>query len=278
LKLRSLPQKIVKYLISICARGESLLHASQNFNRSRIPAKSDLDLLRRIKVLSRLSAAQIELLAGALTLDEFDRDQTILRDAEFTSNAHILIKGIARITCKNARGERVTIALLPAGPIPNFPSLPSGRFDFCCEAYNDCRIGSLYWDDFNKITANSPELVRTFHQNDMRHWYRLLLRSSRFLKLDLRERVAITLLELAADFGIEESRGVLLKAPFSHNDIADLVGASRPRVTEHLAQLESEHLLVRQDRTFIVRVDELERAIGIPPSSRISSGAYPPGK
>lgn len=134
------------------------------------------------------------------------------------------------------------------------------------------------WDDFKKITANSPELVRTFHQNDMRHWYRLLLRSSSFLKLDLHERVAITLLELAADFGIKESRGALLKAPFSHNDIADLVGASRPRVTEDLAQLEREHLLIRQDRTFIVRVDELERAIGVPPSSRISSDAYPRGK
>jgi len=253
-------------------------HASQNLNRSRIPAKSDFDQLSRIKVLSRLSAAEIELLAETLTLDEFDRGQTILRDAQFAPQAHFLIKGIARSTCKNARGERVTIALLPQGPIPDFPSLPSGRFDFRCEAYNDCRVGSMGWDDFKKITANSPELVRTFHQNDMRHWYRLLLRSSSFLKLDLHERVAITLLELAADFGIKESRGALLKAPFSHNDIADLVGASRPRVTEHLAQLEREHLLIRQDRTFIVRVDELERAIGVPPSSRISSDAYPRGK
>jgi CRP-like cAMP-binding protein len=98
--------------------------------------------------------------------------------------------------------------------------LPSSRFDFRCEAYNDCTVGSLGWDDFKKITANSPELVRTFHQNDVRHWYRLLLRSSSFLKLDLHERVAITLLELAADFGIKESRGALLKAPFSHQPFA----------------------------------------------------------
>ena len=233
-------------------------NAKQTLNGSGIPAGSDINKLSRISGLSWLSAAELELLAGALAVAEFERGQTILREAEFESEAHIVISGIARITCKNARGERVTIALLPPGPIPNFPSLPSGRFDFCCEAYNDCRVGSLGWDDFNKITANSPELVRTFHQNDVRHCYRLLLRTSRFLKLDLRERVAITLLELAADFGIKESRGALLKAPFSHHDIADLVGASRPRVTEHLAQLESEHLLVRQERTFIVRVDELE--------------------
>jgi CRP-like cAMP-binding protein len=80
----------------------------------------------------------------------------------------------------------------------------------------------------------------------LQQWYRLLLRSSSFLDLDLHERIAITLLELASDFGIEESRGALLRASFSHQDIADLVGASRPRVTEHLAQLEREHLVIRR--------------------------------
>ena len=53
------------------------------------------------------------------------------------------------------------------------------------------------------------------------------------------------------------SRGTLLKASFSHQDIADLVGASRPRVTEHLAQLEREHLIIRQGRQLIVCVDKL---------------------
>jgi hypothetical protein len=39
---------------------------------------------------------------------------------------------------------------------------------------------------------------------------------------------------------------VLLRGLFSHQDIAELVAASRPRVTEHLAQLEREHLIIRQ--------------------------------
>ncbi|MHB8384553.1 MAG: helix-turn-helix domain-containing protein, partial [Candidatus Binataceae bacterium] len=68
-------------------------------------------------------------------------------------------------------------------------------------------------------------------------------------------RIIITLLELASDFGIKESRGALLRASFSHQDIADLVGASRPRVTEHLAQLEREHRVIRQGRQLIVCVD-----------------------
>lgn len=234
-------------------------------NGTRNLPDSDLDKLTRLKALSWLSAAELGLLAGALALATFKRSQIILREAALASDAHILLQGIARITCQNARGERVTIALIPPGPVPEFPSLPLSRFDFRCEAYSDCRIGSLSWHEFENIAVHRSESVfKTFHQNDLQQCYRLLLRSSSFLSLGLHERIAITLLELASDFGIKESRGTLLRTSFSHQDIADLVGASRPRVTEHLAQLEREHLLVRQGRQLIVRADELGNSIAVP--------------
>ena len=206
------------------------------------------------------------MLSGALAVANFKRPQIILRAAALACDAHILLKGIARITCQNARGERVTIALLPPGPIPDFPSVPFSRFDFRCEAYNECRVGSLSWNDFQGITVQSSESAfRKFHQNDVQQWYRLLLRSSSFLNLDLHQRVAITLLELASDFGIEESRGTLLTASFSHQDIAELVGASRPRVTEHLAKMEREQRVIRQGRQLIVCIDKIGFSTALPP-------------
>lgn len=226
-------------------------------NEPRNSPDSDFDRLSRLKTLSWLSTSELGMLAGVLALTDYKRSQIMFREAAFASDAHILLRGIARITCQNARGERVTIALLPPGPIPEFPSEPKGLLDFQCEAYNDCRVGSVGWNDFDGITMHSSESAfKKFHQNDLRQWYRLLLRSSSFLNLGLRERITMTLLELASDFGIKESRGSLLRASFSHQDIADLVGASRPRVTEHLAQLEREHLVIRQGRQLIVCVDK----------------------
>jgi CRP-like cAMP-binding protein len=235
-------------------------------NGSRDSPNSDFDKLSRLKALSWLSASELGLLAGSLALVDYRRSQVILREDPLVSKAHILLKGIARISCHSARGERVTIALLPPGPIPELPSLPYSRFDFRCEAYNDCRIGSLEWSDFERIAAHRSESVfKTFHANDLRQWYRLLLRSSSFLNLGLHERITIALLELATDFGVKESRGSLLRGFFSHQDLADLVGASRPRVTEHLAQLEREHLVIRQGRQLIVCVDKIPDPSGGPP-------------
>lgn len=121
--------------------------------------------------------------------------------------------------------------------------MPPSRFDFRCEAYGDCRVGSLGWNELNSITLHSAESAfKKFHENDLQQWYRLLLRNCGSLNLGLHERIAIILLELSSDFGIEEARGTPLRASFSQQDIAQLVGASRPRVTEHLAQMEREQL------------------------------------
>jgi CRP-like cAMP-binding protein len=223
---------------------------------------SDLDRLKRIRALSWLSASELASLVDALRLSSFRPHELILRDAALASEAHILLSGIARITCLKAGNERMTVAMLAPGLIPELPSLPISHSSFQCEAYNNCRVGSLGWDDFERISANAAESAfKKFHENDLKQWYRLLLRTSSFLNLGLRECVAIALLELCSELGVEESRGTLLTVSLSHKDIADLVGASRPRVTEHLAELERERFVIRQGRQFVVQVNKLSESI-----------------
>jgi CRP-like cAMP-binding protein len=230
-------------------------------NESKSFRDTDLIRLSQIEALSWLSSDELGLLARTLTPATFKPPQTIFRQSAHAADAHILLRGVARITCRNGRQERVTIAMLAPGLLPNFPSLPLGRFDLRCEAYKDCRVGSLSWRAFEGVAAHNADLAfQKFHENDLQQWYRLLLRNSGFLNLGLHQRIALTLLELSSAFGVRESRGTLLRESFSHQEIAELVGASRPRVTEHLAQFEREHLLIRQGRQLIVCVDEIGAA------------------
>jgi hypothetical protein len=69
------------------------------------------------------------------------------------------------------------------------------------------------------------------------------------------------MLDLCDDFGVEDSRGMLLTISFSHKDIASIVGASRPRVTEHLDQMERDRLLSRQGRQFIISAGKLSSSL-----------------
>ena len=227
---------------------------------------TDLELLGHLKAFSWLSSLEQTRLLSALETANFSKHDIILRESELAINAHILLAGSASITCLNVRTERVMVALLPPGPIPEFPRLPFTPSRFQIEAYDDCRVGSVSWEQFDVITSQSSQAAfRQFHQNNLQQWYRLLLRGSSFLSLGLHERVGLALLELCTDFGIEDSRGTMLRIAVSHGHLANLVGASRPRVTEHLARLERDGLVIRQGRQLIVCAEELEDSM----SSRI---------
>ena len=58
---------------------------------------------------------------------------------------------------------------------------------------------------------------------------------------------------------MHDRQGVRLTVPTRHEDLAELVGASRPRVTEYLNSFERQHLVVRDGRRLIVKRDRLER-------------------
>src|SRR6185437_4089249 len=218
---------------------------------------TDFDRLSWLNIFSWLTASELKVLSASLEKLNYQRGEVIFDESVRPNEARVLIAGIARITCLNADNQRVTIALIAPGPIPELPPPVMSRFDFRCEAYNDCRLGTLDWKAFDRITLNGRETAfGKFHQNDLKHWYRLLRRTSGLLS-DLHERVALTMLDLCDDFGIQDSRGTLLSVSISHRDIASIVGATRPRITEHLGQMERDHLLFRQGRQFIVNSAKL---------------------
>src|SRR5271170_5719569 len=223
---------------------------------------TDLELFSSLKAFSWLSNSDKFHLASTLEIANFSKREVILRESELASTAHILLAGTASLTCLNAKTERVLVALLPPGPIPEFPTLPFTPSRFQIEAYYDCRMGSFAWEKFDSVTSHSSQSAfRQFHQNNLQQWYRLLLRGSSFLSLSLHERVGLALLELCSDFGIADSRGTLLRIAISQVHLANLVGASRPRVTEHLVRLERDGLVIRQGHQLVVCADQLEASI-----------------
>lgn len=222
-------------------------------------ATRDLDLLNRLQPLSFLSPDALLELASCLNSGNFRRREVILSEEELAAGVHILLRGVAKITCLSQAGQRVTIALLAPGPIPQFVSLPVRRRDFRCEAQGECRVGSLSWDQFDVITRGVPQAaLRNFYENNLMPWYRFFSEG-----FDLHERLLVTLLQLCSTFGVRESRGTLLRVTISQKDLAGLVGASRPRVTEQLAELVREHLLIRQGRQMIVCLDKIDGSTSV---------------
>ncbi len=210
--------------------------------------------------MSWLTSRQLNRLADALTISRVKKRDIIFDEKDSPESAYVLLAGVARITCRNRKGDRTLVIMVAPGLIPGVPEVVGGiRYNFRCEAVTDCQIGVVALATFIEIAlgiaAADFQRMATSYSGS---WDLLRLRCSNFMGYTLEERVALILLELSENFGMRERRGVRLTVPVRHQDLAELVGASRPRVTEYLTSFERKHLIVRDGRQLIVRPERLE--------------------
>src|ERR1700720_2903472 len=211
--------------------------------------------LRGLKNISWLSARQLNRLAAALAVSVVEKREIIIDDKHSPESVYVSLSGVACITCRNRKGDRTLVIMVAPGMIPGFPPPVVGiRYNFRCEAVTECRIGAVELETFIEIalgiaSANFKRMAASYSGR----WDLVQLRCANFMSCTLEERVALILLELADNFGVPDRLGVRLTVPARHKDLAELVGASRPRVTEYLALLVREHMIVREGRQLIVR-------------------------
>jgi CRP/FNR family cyclic AMP-dependent transcriptional regulator len=221
---------------------------------------SGTESLRGLKNIAWLTSRQRRRLADALKTRRVGKRGIIFAEKHSPESAYVLLSGVARITCSNRNGDRSLVIMVAPGMIPGFPPAVTGiRYNFRCEAVTDCQIGTVTLDAFIEIALGitSVEFKRMAASYAGRGDL-VQLRCSNFMGCTLEERVALILLELSENFGVIDGRAVRLTVPATHKDIAELVGASRPRVTEYLISFERRHLIVRDGRQLLVRRDRLE--------------------
>jgi CRP/FNR family transcriptional regulator, cyclic AMP receptor protein len=224
-----------------------------------MPAAPGILRLRGLKNMSWLSSRQLNRLADALTVRRVEKHRTIFDEKKSSDAAYILLSGVARITCRNRKGDRTMVIMVAPGMIPGVPPAVTGiRYDFRCEAVTACQVGTVTLARFIEIALGiaSADFKRMAASYSGR-WDLVQLRCSNFMSCTLEERVALILLELSENFGTREGQWMRLTVPASHQDLAELVGASRPRVTEYLASFERKHLIARDGRQLIVRRNRL---------------------
>ena len=221
---------------------------------------SEIRRLRGLKNISWLTSRQLNRLADALITRRVAKRGIIFDEKASSQSAYVLLSGVARITCRNRRGDRTLLIMVAPGMIPGVPPAVTGiRYNFRCEAVTDCQIGTVTLATFIEIALGiaSADFKRMAASYSGR-WDLVQLRCSNFMACSLEERVALILLELSENFGVRDGQGVRLTVPATHKDLAELVGASRPRVTEYVASFERKRLVVRDGRQLIVKRDRLE--------------------
>jgi hypothetical protein len=62
----------------------------------------------------------------------------------------------------------------------------------------------------------------------------------------------VVLSDLGARFGVSESRGILLTPELAQEELAEMIGSSRPMVSKLLTEMSERGIITRQGRRYIL--------------------------
>jgi len=224
---------------------------------------SDLELLRRLKGLSWLSAAQLKELNDSTSVRSVKRNGVIFQElGKPSAEVHVLLSGAAQLSHLNGGGPRVVAMMMP-GVIFRLPQMPPEvGHNFEWVALSDCRVARLPIERYVAITLGVDHgAYARVSEPDENRIGRILARYPSFIGFALLQRVAVALIELAVEFGVQNHRGVVLGFVPTHKQLADLVGASRPKVSEVMNDLRRRKALSRDGRRLTVAMKRLEAIV-----------------
>jgi CRP-like cAMP-binding protein len=191
--------------------------------------------------------------------------ESIFAEGERSRQICILLSGIAKLSFLGRDGERVLVSLVGGGEVFGVSSfLSAARRPFRCDAFSECVVGRVDPEEFVGGILRVPFAdFSRFMDATVGRWWKWVMRYTTFVGLGLRDRLLVALLELAEKFGVQDSRGTILPLRLTHEDLADLVGASRQRVTEQMNELRRQGVILSEGRHLVLvagRVHQLLQA------------------
>ncbi|MFN8644719.1 MAG: Crp/Fnr family transcriptional regulator [Candidatus Binatia bacterium] len=117
----------------------------------------------------------------------------------------------------------------------------------------------------------AAQLVRVLERGRER-WTHLSCRLLTYLTMSVRERLVHAMNEMAEAFGTGHASGRRIALRLSHDDLAALVGASRPIVSKHLKELTRQGVLSKHQGRYVLHETPPPPAIVARPAPARSGG------
>jgi len=218
-----------------------------------------MSLISALEAFDWPAKAAAELARGAHIVP-YEKRSIIFHAGETADLVYVLLSGEVKLQFDADDGAGMLVSIAHAGQMLGVFAPDAGAAIvtrpeqlFSAQALSRCKVAIIPTaraaQALHQLTTE--QLVRVLEHGRER-WTRLSCRLLGFLTMNVRERLTHALAEIADSFGIADARGRLITLRLSHEDLAALVGASRPMVSKHLKELISNGVLTKQQGRYVV--------------------------
>ncbi|MGT2434199.1 Crp/Fnr family transcriptional regulator (plasmid) [Cupriavidus basilensis] len=227
-----------------------------------IRSEAAQSVLRQTIWFADCSAVSLQDLCTAAQVRQLPRGAVLTRRGEAVTSLCIVIDGILEISATTRSGKSHILGHVQRGQLMNLiPFIDEQGAIHDSVAHTDAVLLLIGREAFHRLLAAEPalnhRLMRLLCLRSRMAYSRLTENAT----LSLRQRCASMLLQLSDPYGSMEADGVAISLKLSQEEMAFMVGCSRPMINRELKQLEREGAIRKTYSHLVVTDAALLRSI-----------------
>lgn len=226
-------------------------------------AEDLIAIIRQVPLFARLQDDDVVQLAAIAHPKVFPKDHLLFERGDEGSEFLVVTHGRLKLILLNEDGRELTLTIL--GPYQSFGEvslLDDAPRSASAVALSELRVLSISKRDFRALLDKSPRLSLGLLTAMSRRLRDLTEDTAGLIFLDVYQRVARKILALMASIGVKTERGCEIPQRLTHQELANLVGATRETVTKVLNDLESRGIIgIEKKQVIVLDAIELEACL-----------------
>jgi CRP/FNR family transcriptional regulator len=217
-------------------------------------------------VLTGLTPDEVRELRAASACRDYDPAETIFEPDPRPRSIYLLERGLVRIYRLAESGEELVLGYVVRGDVfGELAFLNERPRESFAEAVHRSFVWRIPREAFRRVVGRRADLVLRVSSQIADRFKQIESRVENLVFRDVRTRLASLLLQLAGDFGREETDGALcIDLPLTQAELGKLVGATRQTVNQSLRELEAEGLVGRREGRVAILAPDGLRSVAAP--------------
>ncbi len=209
----------------------------------------------KMPILSALSPAELEQLAGYAQFRRAPKFQFIFMPDEPADHLHFLVRGRLKTGTFSPDGREVIKEILQSETIFGDLALAgeTTRSEFAQALHDEAEYLAVKVSDFQQLMQHNQRLIFACLHHLSQRLQRVEERLAKLVLKDARERIIEFLVETAGREGRRVGFETLVKHYLTQQDIANLTGTSRQTVTSVLNDLRKSNLIYFNRNSILIR-------------------------
>lgn len=224
-------------------------------------AHSKLWYLQHFRLLEALTDSQKHSVEHMTRMLELKRGQRIYLPGDPSDQIFLLKSGVVKITAGGGEQDTILALLYPGDIFGELAMLDDAPRDHVAEVIEDTVLCAMNKDLLLQMIQQSPALGYRITKLMGLRLRRLSTRVEELLYKSAHARVANTLLDLARDYGVRDTDGILIPIRLNQGDLGNLVGLARETVNIVLQDLRKRGLIETSRHN--IRLKDPEKLRGV---------------